>query len=99
MMTGTCQVFDLATKLLVYGDGAAPRSRPVSPDQLRSYFVVRYVHRTIPPRGRIIAFSLLDFFAFRVEKQPIRDVLSYLSREEQEFLTSGLLDEELYADV
>lgn len=95
MMTGTCQVFDLATKLLVYGDGAAPRSRPVGPDQLRSFFVVRYVHRTIPPRGRVISFALLDFLAYRVERQPLRDVLGYLSLEEQEFLTSGLLDEEL----
>jgi hypothetical protein len=93
-MTGTCQVFDLATKLLVYGDGAAPRSRPIGPDQLRPYFVVRYVHRTLAPRGRMISFQLIDFLAYRIEKQPLDEVLGYLSSDEREFLRSGLLEEE-----
>lgn len=95
MMQGTCQVFDLATKLLVYGDGAAPRARAVGPDQMRSYFVVRYVHRTIPPRGRVIAFALMDFLAYRMERQPIRDVMPYLANADLEFLTSGFLEEEM----
>lgn len=97
-MTGTCQVFDLATKMLVYADGPAKRAKPRDGDKPKDFIVIRYVHRTLPPRVRIMTFALYDFLLFQEEGRPINEHLSYLNSSEQTFLLSGLTDEELVGE-
>lgn len=97
-MSGTCQVFDCITKMLVYADGGAKRAKVRGGDAPRDYIVIRYVHRSLPPRVRILTFAFFDFLLFHEQGRPIHEHLPYLNSSEQTFLLSGLTDEELLGE-
>lgn len=94
-MSGTCQVFDFASGLLVFADGPARREKVHDGNATRDYLFIRYVHRTLPPRMRIITLAFNDFSLYHEHGRPINETLSYLNSAEQTFLLSGLTDDEI----
>jgi hypothetical protein len=91
MMHGTIEVWELASRLLVYSDGYAPTVQPAAPNTAVDYIVVRrYGPRTVP-RAAILTFILNEFLHWHLQSTPSTEAFTDISSEELHFLQGSTL--------